>query len=208
MNILLGRKIGMSQIFDDSGALLPVTLVEVGPCYITQVKTEKADGYNAVQIGFSQKKEKHTTKPMMGHFKKAGLEPQAFLKEVRVDDPSKYDLGASLVASDFFAEGDKIYVSGTSKGKGFQGVVKRYHFAGGMTTHGQSDRLRAPGSIGQSSNPSRVFKGMRMGGQMGNVRVTTKNLKIVKIISSRNIVMIKGAIPGGKNALVEIQKVR
>jgi len=204
---MLGRKIGMSQIFDESGVLRPVTLVEVGPCYITQIKTVERDGYNAIQIGFEKRKEKHVTKPMKGHFVSAKLDPLTFLKEMRVEDVSNYEVGRSVALTDIFSEGDTVLVSGTSKGKGFQGVVKRYGFKGGPKSHGQSDRLRAPGSIGQSSYPSRVFKGMKMGGRMGNSRITTKNLKVEKIIPSRNIMMIRGSVPGGKNALVEIRKI-
>lgn len=207
MNKLLGRKIGMTQVYDAEGVLRPVTVVEVGPCYVTQVKTEETDGYNAIQIGFGKKKIKHTTQPMQGHFKAANVDPQAHLCEVRVDDPTQFEKGKTIVVSDVFQEGDKLIVSGTSKGKGFQGVVKRHGFRGGPKTHGQSDRLRAPGSVGQSSYPSRVFKGMRMGGRMGNDRITVKNLRVEKIVSSRNILMIRGAVPGGENAIVEVKKI-
>lgn len=208
MNTLVGRKIGMSQIYNEAGALIPVTVVEVGPCFVTQIKTQETDGYTAVQIGFGVKKVKHTSKPALGHFNKANVKPLSYLKEVRVDDVTDFSLGAEIVVTDCFEEGEKIHVSGISKGKGFQGVVKRHKFSGGPKTHGQSDRLRAPGSLGQSSYPSRVFKGMRMAGRMGSERITTKNLRIVKILPTRNIVMIKGAVPGGKNSIVEIQKAR
>ncbi len=207
MNMLLGRKIGMTQIFDKDGIQKAVTVIEVGPCLITQVKTKVTDGYNAIQLGFGKKKEKHTTKSMQGHFKAANADPLRFLREVRVEDASKYELGKSVVLSDIFQEGDTICVSGISKGKGFQGVVKRYHFAGGPKTHGQSDRHRARGSIGQNTFPGRVFKNLRMAGKMGKDRVTLKNLKIEKIFAARNLMLIGGALPGGKNAILEVCKI-
>ncbi len=207
MDKLLGQKIGMTQVYDDAGVLRPVTLVKVGPCHISQIKTVDKDGYSAVQIGFGERKMKRVTRPMQGHFKNANLDPMTRLKEVHVEDTSKYEVGRTVLMTDVFKEGDKVIVSGTSKGKGFQGVVKRHNFKGGPKTHGQSDRLRAPGSIGQSSYPSRVFKGTRMGGRMGNDRVSIKNLVIEKLIPSRNLMMIRGAVPGGKNAIVEVRKI-
>lgn len=202
---LLGKKTGMTRIFDENGNVIPVTIVEAGPCFVTQIKTIDNDGYNAVQLGFDDKKIKTTRKPLLGHFEKAGITPKRFLAEFRNFDLKDIKPGQQL-SVDIFSEGDKITVQGISKGKGFQGVVKRHGFGGGPVTHGQSDRLRAPGSIGASSFPSRVFKGQRMAGRMGGVKVSIRNLKIVKIDKDQNLIFIKGAIPGHINGYVKLIK--
>jgi len=202
---LLGKKTGMTRIFDDNGNVIPVTIVEAGPCFITQIKTKDNDGYDAVQLGFDEKKIKSTTKPLLGHFQKAGLSPKRFLAEFRNFDLKDLKLGQQITV-DVFNVGDKITVQGVSKGRGFQGVVKRHGFGGGPATHGQSDRLRAPGSIGASSFPSRVFKGQRMAGRMGGEKVSVRNLQIVKIDKDQNLIFIKGAIPGHINGYVKLMK--
>ena len=191
---LIGKKIGMTSVFSADGKNIPCTVIEVGPCVVTQVKTVETDGYEALQLGFQEKKEKHTTKPEMGHFKKAGVAPQRHLAEFKGFEG--YALGDTITV-DLFTESDFVDVIGTSKGKGYQGVVKRHGFGGvGQTTHGQHNRLRAPGSIGACSYPAIVFKGMRMAGQMGNERVTVQNLQVIKVIPEHNILMIKASIPG------------
>jgi len=204
MQGILGKKRGMTQVFDDTGLVVPVTIIEAGPCFVTQIKTKETDGYNSVQISFMDKKEKRTTMPLKGHFEKAKTSPKKVVREFRFSDQPELELGTEITVARFKA-GDTVTVSGVSKGKGFQGVVKRYNFAGGPKTHGQSDRLRAPGSIGQSSYPSRVFKGMKMGGRMGNDRITLKNVVVVKVDTENNLMFLKGAIPGAKNAIVEIK---
>ena len=201
---LIGKKIGMTSVFSADGKNIPCTVIEVGPCVVTQVKTVETDGYEALQLGFQEKKEKHTTKPEMGHFKKAGVAPQRHLAEFKGFEG--YALGDTITV-DLFTESDFVDVIGTSKGKGYQGVVKRHGFGGvGQTTHGQHNRLRAPGSIGACSYPAVVFKGMRMAGQMGNERVTVQNLQVIKVIPEHNILMIKGSIPGCKGSIVLIEK--
>ena len=201
---LLGKKIGMTSVFSADGKNTPCTVIEVGPCVVTQVKTVETDGYEALQLGFQEKKEKHTTKPEMGHFKKAGVAPQRHLAEFKGFEG--YALGDTITV-DLFTESDFVDVIGTSKGKGYQGVVKRHGFGGvGQTTHGQHNRLRAPGSIGACSYPAIVFKGMRMAGQMGNERVTVQNLQVIKVIPEHNILMIKGSITGCKGSIVLIEK--
>ena len=203
---LIGKKIGMTSIFDAEGEMIPVTVIKVDPCKVVDIKTTDKDGYEAVQLGFGERKEKHVSKPLMGYFKKNNLNPVAVLKEYKGFDTSEMKIGDE-VKVDFFKEGEKIKVRGKSIGKGFQGVMKRHGFGGvGGTTHGQSDRLRAPGSIGASSYPSRVFKGQRMAGRTGNSKVTTSNLKVVKIVPEENILMIKGAVPGSANSMVELIK--
>lgn len=203
---LLGKKIGMSSIFAADGSVIPVTVLEVGPCPVVAVKTKEKDGYEALQLGFEVKKVKNTTKPELGHFKKAGLEPLRHLKEFKSFNVAEFKVGDN-VNTDIFTEGELVKVTGKSKGKGFQGVMRRHNFGGvGGATHGQHNRLRAPGSIGSSSYPSRVFKGMKMAGRMGCEQFTIKNLKIVKIIPEKNIVMVKGAVPGAVNSIVEIKK--
>ena len=202
---LLGKKIGMTSVFSADGKNVPCTVIEVGPCVVTQVKKVETDGYAALQIGFEEKKEKHTTKPEAGHFKKAGVAPQRHLAEFKGFDEG-YKLGDKLTV-DFFEGTEFVDVVGTSKGKGHQGVVKRHGFGGvGQSTHGQHNRLRAPGSIGACSYPAKVFKGMRMAGQMGNERVTVQNLKVVKVIPEHNILMLRGSIPGCKGSIVLIEK--
>jgi large subunit ribosomal protein L3 len=203
---ILGKKIGMTSIYSEDGQLLPVTVLEAGPCKVLAVKEIDRDGYEALQLGFGEKKEKHVKKPQLATYKKAKLNPALSVKEFKGFDYTNYKVGDEILV-DIFEVGDKVKVTGESKGKGFQGVMKRHGFSGvGGTTHGQSDRLRAPGSIGQSSSPSKVFKGMKMGGRMGNEKNTISNLKVVKIIPEKNILMIKGAVPGSVNTIVEIKK--
>ena len=202
---LLGKKIGMTSVFSADGKNIPCTVIEVGPCVVTQIKTVEKDGYAAIQVGFEDKKEKHTTKPEAGHFKKAGVTPKRHLAEFKSFD-NALELGATITV-DIFEEGGFVDVVGTSKGKGFQGVVKRHGFGGvGQKTHGQHNRLRAPGSIGACSYPAKVFKGMRMAGQTGNQRVTVQNLQVVKVMPEHNLLMIKGSIPGSKGSIVIVEK--
>jgi large subunit ribosomal protein L3 len=205
MSGLLGKKIGMTRIFDESGNVIPVTVVKVGPCYVTQVKTLENDGYRAVQLGFDTKKEKNTPKPIMGHLKKADVPPVHFLKEFYQEEGVEFKPG-DIIKADMFKPGDPVKVSGLSKGRGFAGAMKRHNFSGAQTTHGQSDRTRAPGSLGQSSYPSRVFKGMRMAGRMGNTRVSVRGLVVVKVDVENDLLFIKGAVPGARNSYVEIYK--
>ena len=204
MRGLLGRKIGMTRLFDAKGNVVAATVIEAGPCTVLQIKTPENDGYSAVQLGFIDKREKLITKPLMGHFKKSGSTPKRVLREIR-DPEGEVKLGDSINVS-IFSEGDNVKVIGTSKGKGFAGVVKRHKFRGGPKTHGQSDRHRAPGSLGQSAYPNRVFKGMRMAGRMGGDRVTIQNLKVVKVLPERNLILIEGGVPGSRNSILEIQK--
>ena len=205
MSGLIGKKIGMTSIFDDNGKNIPCTVIQAGPCVVTQVRTEEVDGYNAIQLGFDDKAEKNATKAELGHAKKAGTSVKKKVVEFQGFD-EEYNLGDTITV-EHFAEGEFVDVSGTSKGKGFQGVVKRHNFAGvGQATHGQHNRLRAPGSIGAASYPARVFKGMRMAGQMGNETVKVQNLRVLKVVPEKNLLVVKGAIPGHKNAYVTIQK--
>src|SRR5579863_2958270 len=210
MSALLGKKVGMTGVFDDQGQYVPVTVIQAGPCYVTQLKTKAADGYDAVQLGFEDIEERKLTKPEKGHIAKSGVAPKRYLKEFRTfgeTELAALSTGAAITASDLFHEGDTVHVSSTSKGRGFQGVVKRHHFGGvGQQTHGQSDRQRAPGSIGSSSYPSRVFKGQRMGGRMGGKRITTRNLRVVKVLPEQNLVLVSGSFAGAKNQVVEIVK--
>lgn len=205
MRGLIGKKVGMTRIFDSDGHDIPVTVIQAGPCVVVQVKTKNKDGYESVQLGFSDKKESRTNKPMAGHFKKGNVSPKQYLVEFPLKRGRKPKIGTSYTVS-LFKEGDRVSVSGVSKGKGFAGVVKRHGFKGGPKTHGQSNRLRAPGSIGQSSDPSRVWRGMKMPGHMGNKTVSLKNLKVVKIDESNNCLFIKGAIPGARNGIVTLLK--
>lgn len=201
---LIGKKIGMTSVFSAEGKNIPCTVIEVGPCVVTQVKTTETDGYEAVQLGFMEKKEKHTSKPLSGHFKKAGVAPQRHLAEFKGFKDTKLGdvLDVTLFEDTLFVD-----VIGTSKGKGFQGVVKRHGFGGvGQATLGQHNRLRAPGSIGACSYPAKVFKGTRMAGQMGNERVTVQNLEIIKVIAEHNLLLIKGSIPGSKGSIVLVEK--
>ena len=201
---LIGRKIGMTSLFSADGKNVPCTVIEAGPCVVTQVKTVETDGYNAVQLAFAEAKEKRTTKAMMGIFKKAGTTPKKHLAEFKLDE--EYNLGDTITV-DLFADAEFVDVVGISKGHGFQGVVKRHGFGGvGQSTHGQDDRARKPGSIGACSYPAKVFKGMRMGGQMGNDRVTTQNLKVLKVIPEQNLLIVKGSFAGCKGSTVLIEK--
>ncbi len=207
MTGLLGKKLGMTSIFDETGQVIPCTVIEAGPCFVTQIKTKERDGYEAVQIGFEQKREKTVTKPLIGHFAKANAKPARFVREFRGNGTAELQPGQEIKVDSVFSKGDTVSVIGTSKGRGFQGVVKRHHFGGGFRTHGQSDRERAPGSVGSSSYPSRVFKGQRMAGRMGGDRVTVRNLKVVRIIPDSNLLLVKGSVPGAINGYVEIHKV-
>jgi len=205
MSGLIGKKIGMTSIFDENGKNIPCTVIEAGPCVITQVRTEEVDGYEAIQLGFDDKTEKSATKAELGHAKKAGVSVKRKVVEFQGFD-EEYKLG-DTVTVEHFLEGEFVDVSGTSKGKGFQGVVKRHGFAGvGQATHGQHNRLRAPGSIGAASYPARVFKGMRMAGRMGTDTVKVQNLRVLKVVPEKNLLVVKGAVPGHKNAYVIIQK--
>jgi len=210
MSGIIGKKIGMTSIFSASGENIPCTLIEAGPCVVTQVKNEDTDGYNAIQLAYGEMKEKRASKAAKGHFAKANTTPKKQVIEFRnfrEEFENKVQLGNTITIADVFKEEEFVDVIGTSKGKGFQGVVKRHKFAGvGQATHGQHNRLRAPGSIGAASDPSRVFKGMRMGGQMGNARVTVENLEIVKILSDDGVLVVKGAVPGHKGSTVLIRK--
>jgi large subunit ribosomal protein L3 len=203
MSGLIGRKIGMTSIFDANGKNMPCTVIEAGPCVVTQVRTKEADGYEALQLGFDDKKT--ATKAAQGHAKKAGSAVKRKVIEFQGFEED-YNLGDTITV-EHFIEGEFVDISGTSKGKGFQGVVKRHGFAGvGQATHGQHNRLRAPGSIGAASYPARVFKGMRMAGQMGNEKVKVQNLRVLKVVAEKNLLVVKGCIPGAKNAYVTIQK--
>ncbi|BDQ04369.1 50S ribosomal protein L3 [Ignavibacterium sp.] len=206
MSGIIGKKLGMTSIFGNEGEVIPVTVIEAGPCTVVDIKTTEKDGYQALQLGFGSVKEKKVNKPLAGHFKKNNLSPKRVLKEFKNFNVSEFKIGDEIKCS-IFSEGDIIKVSGKSKGKGFQGVVKRHGFGGiGMTTHGQSDRVRAPGSIGASSYPSRVFKGQRMAGRMGYENVTVRGLKVVKVDPERNLIFVKGAVPGAINSIVELIK--
>ena len=205
MSGLIGKKIGMTSIFDDSGKNVPCTVIEAGPCIVTQVRTEEIDGYNALQLGFDDKTEKNAIKAEEGHFKKAGSTVKKKVVEFKGYD-KEYKIGDSIKV-DHFEEGEFVDVSGISKGKGFQGVVKRHGFAGvGQATHGQHNRLRAPGSIGAASYPARVFKGMKMAGRMGGEKVKVMNLRVLKVIPEKNLLVLKGCIPGHKNSYLTIEK--
>ena len=201
---IIGRKIGMTSVYSAEGKATPCTVIEAGPCVVTQVKTQDRDGYNAIQLGFGDRKEKNTPNALKGHFKKANTAPKATLAEFKGFDA--LNLG-DQVDVNIFEEGEFVNVSGTSKGKGFQGVVKRHGFGGvGQSTHGQHNRLRAPGSIGACSFPARVFKGMRMAGQTGNKRVVMENLEVLKVLADKNIIVVKGSVPGAKGSTVTILK--
>ena len=205
MRGLIAKKLGMSQIFDENGSVVPVTILQAGPCCITQVKTLDNDGYDAVQIAYGDKKEKNTNKPLEGHFKKAGVTPKKFLVEFDIVPGFDYEMGQVFNAS-IFKQGDSVKVTGTSKGRGFSGVMKRHGFAGGPKTHGQREHPRSAGSIGQASDPSRVFKGVKMPGQYGNKKMTVENLKVVKIDTKNNHIFVKGAVPGSNNGMVIVNK--
>jgi large subunit ribosomal protein L3 len=206
MSGLIGQKLGMTNVYDNVGDLIPTTIIKAGPCKVVSIRTLEKDGYNALQLGFAEKKEKNIKKPVLGQFKKKEIAPTKVLKEVRFNSVEEYKIGDE-VKVDLFSEGEKIKVKSKSKGKGFQGVMKRHGFSGvGGTSHGQSDRERAPGSIGSSSYPSRVFKGQRMAGRTGGKNVTIRNLKVIKIIPEENLILVKGAVPGAINSIVEIFK--
>lgn len=207
MSGLLGKKIGMTSLYDASGKNIPCTVIEAGPCVVTQVKTLEKDGYDAIQLAFDDKKEKHTPKPLLNHFKKAGTTPKRIISEFsRFEEESRKKFG-EVVDVNVFSEGEFIDAQGISKGKGFQGVVKRHKFGGvGQQTHGQHNRGRAPGSIGASSYPSRVFKGMRMAGQMGNRKVKVVNLQILKIFADKNLLVVKGSVPGPKGSYLKLER--
>jgi large subunit ribosomal protein L3 len=201
---LIGKKIGMTSMFSQEGKNIPCTIIEAGPCVVTQIKTQESDGYSALQIAFDNQKDSRLSKALLGHLKKAGAPASKKIAEISSDE--SISMGDTLNV-DLFAEGDFVTVVGNSKGKGFQGVVKRHGFAGvGDATHGQHNRLRAPGSIGAASYPARVFKGMRMAGQMGNARVKVENLQVMRVISEKNIMIVKGAVPGAKNSYIIIEK--
>ena len=209
MSGLIGKKIGMTSVFDAEGRNIPCTVIEAGPCVVTQIRTEETDGYAAVQLAYDEKKEKHTSAPLMGHFKKANTTPKRKLVEFANDFNKELQLGDTITVSDIFVDGEEAWVdvTGISKGKGFQGVVKRHGFAGvGGQTHGQHNRLRAPGSLGASSWPSRVFKGMRMAGRTGGDRVKILNLKVIKVIPENNLILVKGSIPGAKGSYVIVEE--
>ena len=207
MNGIIGKKVGMTSLFDEAGRNIACTVIEAGPCVVTQVKQEDTDGYYALQLGFGDAKEKNTTQPMKGHFKKAGTSPKAKLVEFKGFDAVEKSLGDEVRVEEIFNDGDLVNAVGITKGKGFQGVVKRHGFKGvGDRTHGQHNRERAPGSIGASSYPSRVFKGMRMAGRMGNQRVKVCNLKVVKVFPDKNLLLVSGAVPGHNGSYVIIEK--
>ena len=204
MSGLIGKNIGMTSIYDENGKNIPCTVIEAGPCVVTQVRTKEVDGYEAVQLGFDDKAEKQSNKALNGHFKKAGTSAKRRVVEF-IGFEEEYKLGDEIYV-DHFEEGEFVDVSGTSKGKGFQGVVKRHGFAGSERTHGQQSMNRAPGSVGAASYPARVFKGMKMGGRMGGSRVTVQNLRVLKVVKDKNLLVVKGAVPGHKNSYVIIQK--
>ena len=201
MKGILGKKAGMTQIFDDTGEAIPVTIIEAGPCYVTQIKSKETDGYEAIQLGFGEAR--RINRPLRGHLPK-GVPDLRYLREMNVDDISAYEVGQKIDAG-LFSVGDVVDVTGISKGKGFAGVMKRHRFGGGPITHGQSDRARAPGSIGATSTPGRVVKGMRMPGHMGSQRTTVQNLKVVLVDPERNLLAVRGAVPGAKGGLVTVK---
>lgn len=203
---LIGKKIGMTQIFDDTGLAIPVTVIEAGPCYVTQVRLPEKDGYSAVQMGFGETKPKRLTGGQLGHLKRNNLPPLKFLREFRVKNPEVQEGDQVTVA--VFVVGERVDVVGMSKGKGFQGGVKRYHFKGGPRTHGQSDRERGPGSRGSGTTPGRVYKGSRGAGHMGNDRVTSQSLRVVLVDAERNLIGVRGSVPGARGSLVLVQEAR
>ncbi|MEJ5303438.1 MAG: 50S ribosomal protein L3 [Bacteroidales bacterium] len=207
MSGLLGKKIGMTSIYDEAGRNVPVTVIQAGPCVVTQIRTAEKDGYDAIQLAYDDVPERKVNKPLLGHFKKAGATPKRILAEfTRFEEGHRKTFGEILTV-DIFEEGEFIDVSGTSKGKGFQGVIRRHNFGGvGDATHGQHNRLRAPGSLGASSFPSRVFKGMRMAGHLGSRKVKVLNLKIMKIIPEKNLILVKGAVPGAIGSYLKIER--
>ncbi|MGD9315900.1 MAG: 50S ribosomal protein L3 [Anaerolineae bacterium] len=209
MKGILGKKVGMTQVFDERGVAIPVTVIEAGPCFVAQIKTVERDGYSAIQLGMDETKPKRLTQPQLKHLEKSNLPPLRHLREVRVspEELDSFEEGQKVLA-DIFEEGEFVDVTGISKGRGFAGVVKRHGFRGGPKTHGQSDRLRAPGSIGACTTPGRVFKGKRMPGRMGGERVTAQGLKVVIVDAERNLLAVRGAVPGAKNSLLLIRLAR
>lgn len=205
MNTLLGRKLGMTRIFDDDGNSIPVTVVEAGPCPVVAVRTEEKNGYNALQLGFGHRRSNLFNKPEQGQFNAAGIEPTRYLREVRIAEIGEVKVG-DVFTVEVFKPGEKVDVTGTSRGMGFAGVMKRHHFSGANATHGQSDRWRAPGSIGQSSYPSRTFRGQRMPGRMGGETSTVVGLKVVRVIPEENLILIRGGVPGKANSFLKIKK--
>lgn len=205
VNKLFGKKLGMTQYFLGDGNSCPVTVLQVGPCVVTQKKTEEKEGYNAIQVGYEPQKEKRLNKPLQGHFKAAGKGGFRVAREIRVEDPSAFELGQEL-KSDLFQIGEKVQISGISRGRGFSGVMKRWGFSGGRKTHGSRSH-RVPGSIGCSATPGRVLKGKKLPGRYGNTRVTVKNLRIVDVRPEMNLILVKGAVPGSRNSLVEVRKI-
>ncbi len=205
MRGLIGKKVGMTQIYNEQGIMTPVTVVEAGPCVVTQVKTEKNDGYDAIQVGYGDRKKKHLTKPMEGHFIRAKVEPKRILAEFDLIPGFEYKMGQEFTVS-LFKPGEYVNVSGTSKGRGFAGVIKRHNFHTQPRTHGTKNTYRHPGSIGQASDPSRVFKGMKMAGHYGNAKVTLPNVEIIQVDKEKNQILLKGPVPGAKNGIVYIVK--
>jgi large subunit ribosomal protein L3 len=206
MKAILGEKMGMTQIFDDDAQAIPVTVIKAGPCHVSQIKTESTDGYDAIQIAYRELPANRSSKPMDGHFGKAKLATHKHLVEIRVDDVSAYSLGQEISIADVLEEGNKADVAGVSKGKGFQGVMKRHNFAGQSASHGTHRVHRAPGSIGACATPARVFKGMKMAGRMGGEKTTVLNLEVVKVDSERGLLMVRGAVPGAKGAVVLVRE--
>lgn len=203
MKEIIGKKLGMTRVFGEDGQAIPVSVIEAGPCVVVARRTDEKDGYEALQVGFGEKRKKLFNKPLMGHFEKGGVEPARILREIQFE--GEFNVG-DLIKVDIFKKGEKVDVTGTSKGLGFQGVMRRHGFGGAQITHGQSDRQRAPGSIGSSSYPSRVFKGMRMAGKTGKDRVTVVNLEVVQVIEDQNLLLVRGAVPGKKGSLLRIRK--
>ncbi|MDQ7799291.1 MAG: 50S ribosomal protein L3 [Candidatus Edwardsbacteria bacterium] len=206
MNAMIGRKIGMTQVFGESNVMVPVTVLEVGPCVVTQIKTKDKDGYSAVQLGFGSKKPGKVNKPTSGHLAKSKAQPVQVMQEFRVDDTAGYQLG-QVITADIFAAGDRIKVAGTTKGKGTAGVMKRHKFHGGPASHGQTDRNRHAGAVGSGSSPGRVYPGTKMAGHMGDVKFSVRNLKVVKVDQSKNIILVKGAVPGAPDGILSIHKI-
>lgn len=207
VDALLGKKAGMTAVYSENGELVPVTVIELGPCVVVQVKTAEKDGYHALQLGFEDRKPKNVTKPMLGHYEPSGGTPKRFLREVGWDGADDMKPGAVLTV-ELFKDQKQVDVIGTTKGRGFQGVVKRHRFSGGPKTHGQKDRLRAPGSIGSSTSPGRVYKGTRMAGRMGGSRHTVRNLSVVRIDAERNAIVVKGAVPGPNSGYVIVRRAK
>lgn len=206
MNAILGEKLGMTQVFDDESRAIPVTIIKAGPCRVVQIKRPETDGYSAVQIAYREVPERKTTKPVAGHYRRAGLTPHRHLVEVRVDDASAYQVGQEISIADVLAKGDRADVAGVTKGKGFSGVMKRHNFSGQGASHGAHRVHRAPGSIGACATPARVFKGMKMAGRMGGERQTTLNLEVVEVDGARGLLMLKGAVPGNRGAVVLVRE--